>query len=87
VGVAACVWGAVAGAPVVGGVAAAVLLADYALWQRRRQPWHDWAVILPLLVPIGCGIWMVWVERAPGVGLFGVACVLISYHGRHHPLE
>jgi hypothetical protein len=70
-----------------GAVAATVLLLDYWLWQRRGEPWHDWAVILPLLVPIAASLWIVWNHRLPGIGLLGISCVLISYHGRHHPLE
>jgi hypothetical protein len=78
----------VVGAPVQGAVAAAVLVVDYALWKRRGEPWHDWAVILPLLVPIACAIWILWNHhRLPGIGLLGISCVLISFHGRHHPLE
>lgn len=86
-GIAAAVWGAVVGVPVGGAVAAVVLLVDYLGWRRRGQPWHDWRVILPLLVPIGCAIWIVWAHRLPGIGLLGISCVLISYHGRHHPAE
>jgi hypothetical protein len=86
-GVAAAVWGAVVGVPAGGAAAAAVLLGDYGLWLARGRPWHDWAVILPLLVPIGIAVWVVWEHRLPGIGLLGISCVLISYHGRHHPLE
>ena len=84
---AAAVWGAIAGEPLPGAVAAAVLAADYVWWRRRGRPWHAWSVILPLLVPIAAAIVIVWKHRLPGVGLLGISCVLISYHGRHHPLE
>jgi hypothetical protein len=85
--VAAAVWGAFSGEPVLGAVAAAVLAADYMSWRRRGGPWHDWSVILPLLVPIAAATVIVWNHRLPGIGLLGISCVLISYHGRHHPLE
>jgi hypothetical protein len=26
-------------------------------------------------------------EVGPGIGLVGLLCTLISYHGRHHPFE
>jgi hypothetical protein len=26
-------------------------------------------------------------EVGPGIGLVGLLCVLITYHGRHHPFE
>ncbi len=76
---------------------------DYLLWERRRRPWHDWTVILLLLPAIFAAVWIavggliLGVERSdsgrllyevgPGVGLTGLLCVLISYHGRHHPFE
>jgi hypothetical protein len=44
-------------------------------------------VIVLLLPVIACAVWITWVDRAPGIGLLGIGCVLISYHGRHHPLE
>jgi hypothetical protein len=78
-------------------------VTDYLLWARRRRPWHDWTVILLLLPAILAAVWIAvgglidGVERTdserllyevgPGVGLTGLICVLISYHGRHHPLE
>jgi hypothetical protein len=78
-------------------------VTDYLLWERRRRPWHDWTVILLLLPAIFAAVWIavggliLGVERTdserllyevgPGVGLTGLLCVLISYHGRHHPLE
>ncbi|MBD0290708.1 MAG: hypothetical protein ICV74_05580 [Thermoleophilia bacterium] len=86
--------------------AAVVLVAaacDYALWVRRRKPWHDWTVIVLLLPAIAASVWvavgglMTGVERSdgerllaevgPGVALTGILCTLISYHGRHHPGE
>ncbi len=76
---------------------------DYALWTRRGRPWHDWTVILLLLPAILAAVWIAvgglvtGVERSdearlllevgPGVALTGLLCTLISYHGRHHPLE
>jgi hypothetical protein len=81
----------------------ALALADYALWEARRRPWHDWTVILLLLPAIFAAVWigvgglLLDVERTdsgrlvyevgPGIGLTGLLCVLISYHGRHHPFE
>jgi peptidoglycan/LPS O-acetylase OafA/YrhL len=76
-------------------------LGDYVLWERRNRPWHDWTVIL--LPAILAAVWIAvgglvtGVERSdearlllevgPGVALTGLLCTLISYHGRHHPLE
>jgi hypothetical protein len=84
-----------------GALIAAVALVDYALWERRNRPWHDWVVILLLLPAIFAAVWigvgglLLDVERTasgrlvyevgPGVGLTGLLCTLISYHGRHHP--
>jgi hypothetical protein len=78
-------------------------LADYLLWERRGRPWHDWTVILLLLPAIFAAVWigvgglLLDVERTdggrlalevgPAVGLTGLLCTLISYHGRHHPDE
>jgi hypothetical protein len=78
-------------------------LGDYALWERRGRPWHDWAVILLLLPAILAAVWIAvgglvtGVERSdearlllevgPGVALTGLLCTLVSYHGRHHPRE
>ena len=81
----------------------ALAVADYALWLRRKRPWHDWTVILILLPAILSSVWiavgglvtgversdegrLLW-EVGPGVALTGLLCTLISYHGRHHPLE
>jgi hypothetical protein len=103
---AACV--ALLSGEVVTGVLPAALVAglvaaDYALWERRRRPWHDWTVILLLLPAILASVWiavgglLLDVERTdggrlafevgPGVALVGLLCTLISYHGRHHPGE
>jgi hypothetical protein len=93
---------------VLTGILPAVLVlvlavADYALWSRRKRPWHDWTVILILLPAILAAVWiavgglvtgversddgrLLW-EVGPGVALTGLLCTLISYHGRHHPLE
>ncbi len=78
-------------------------VVDYVLWTKRGRPWHDRAVILLLLAPILSAVWIcvgglvTGVERSdearlllevgPGVALTGLLCTLISYHGRHHPLE
>jgi hypothetical protein len=78
-------------------------VADYLLWSARARPWHDWTVILLLLPAILAAVWIAvgglvtGVERSdearlllevgPGVALTGLLCTLISYHGRHHPLE
>jgi hypothetical protein len=82
---------------------AALALVDYVLWERRHRPWHDWTVILLLLPAIFAAVWIgvggllldvartqsgrLVDEVGPGIGLTGLLCVLISYHGRHHPLE
>lgn len=84
-------------------VIAVLAVADYMLWEARVRPWHDWTVILLLLPPILAAVWIACgglvmdVERSdearlllevgPGVALTGLLCTLISYHGRHHPLE
>jgi hypothetical protein len=78
-------------------------VADYALWSRRKRPWHDWTVILLLLPTIFAAVWIavgglvtgiersdeerLLLEVGPGVALTGLLCTLISYHGRHHPSE
>ena len=77
--------------------------ADWRLWEKRGRPWHDWTVILLLLPAIFAAVWIgvggliTGVERTdsdrllyevgPGIGLVGLLCTLISYHGRHHPFE
>ena len=81
----------------------ALAVFDYALWSRRNRPWHDWTVILLLLPAILAAVWIavgglsrgvaggaaprLLLEVGPGVALTGLLCTLISYHGRHHPLE
>ena len=81
----------------------ALAAGDYVLWERRNRPWHDRPVILLLLPAILAAVWIAvgglvtGVERSdearlllevgPGVALTGLLCTLISYHGRHHPLE
>ena len=81
----------------------ALAAGDYALWEHRRRPWHDWTVILLLLPAILAAVWIAvgglvtGVERSdearlllevgPGVALTGPLCTLISYHGHHHPPE
>lgn len=82
---------------------AALALGDYWLWERRHRPWHDWTVILLLLPAIFAAVWigvgglLLDVERSdsgrlvyevgPGLGLVGLLCTTIAYHGRHHPFE
>jgi hypothetical protein len=86
-----------------GALIAGLVLVDYWLWERRNRPWHDWTVILLLLPAIFAAVWigvgglLVDVSRAdsgrllyevgPGIGMVGLLCTLISYHGRHSPLE
>ena len=100
-------WVVAASGEVLTGILPGVLVvilavADYALWSRRKRPWHDWTVILLLLPAILAAVWIAvgglvtGVERSdearlllevgPGVALTGLLCTLISYHGRHHPL-
>jgi len=78
-------------------------VADYGLWTTRARPWHDWTVILLLLPAILSAVWIavgglvtgvdrsdearLLLEVGPGVALTGLLCTLISYHGRHHPLQ
>jgi hypothetical protein len=84
-----------------GAVIAGLALADYWLWERRNRPWHNWSVILLLLPAIFAAVWigvgglLLDVDRSdsgrlvyevgPAIGLVGLLCTLISYHGRHHP--
>jgi hypothetical protein len=84
-------------------VVLALALADHALWERRGRPWHDWTIIVLLLPPILASVWIavgglvmgvdrsddarLLLEVGPGVALTGHLCTLISYHGRHHPVE
>ena len=83
------------------GLAAGFTIAAYALWLRRKRPWHDWTVIALCLPAIAAAVWIavgglvVGTERTnaarllfevgPGVALTGLLCTLVSYHGRHHP--
>ena len=78
-------------------------LTSFTLWANRGHPWHDPAVIGWLLPGIAAAVWIavgglvldverteaerVAFEVGPGVALTGILCTLISYHGRHHPLE
>jgi hypothetical protein len=101
-------WVAIASREVWTGVVPAALIValasvDYALWESRKRPWHDWTVILLLLPAIFAAVWIgvggllldvEWTddgrllyEVGPGIGLVGLLCTLISYHGRHHPFE
>jgi hypothetical protein len=86
-----------------GSLVAGLALVDYGLWERRHRPWHDWTVILLLLPAIFAAVWIgvgglllevhrsdsgrLVYEVGPGLGLVGLLCTLISYHGRHHPFE
>jgi hypothetical protein len=86
-----------------GALIAALTLADYWLWERHLRPWHDWTVILLLLPAIFAAVWIgvggllldvtrsdsdrLLFEVGPGIGLVGLLCTLIAYHGRHHPDE
>ena len=81
----------------------ALAVADYVVWERRGRPWHDWTVIVLLLPAIFAAVWIgvgglllgaersddgrLALEVGPGVGLTGLLCTLISYHGRHRPGE
>ena len=76
-------------------------LTDYVLWDRRGRPWHDWTVILLLLPAIFAAVWLgvggllldvertddgrLALEVGPAIGLTGLLCTLISFHGRHRP--
>jgi hypothetical protein len=76
---------------------------SYLAWERRDRPWHDWTVILTLLPAILASVWIgvgglllhvartddqrLVLEVGPGIGLVGLLCTLIAYHGRHHPDE
>jgi hypothetical protein len=82
---------------------ALLAVADWQLWEKRSRPWHDWTVILLLLPAIFSAVWIgvggllldvdrtdsgrLLYEVGPGIGLVGLLCTLISYHGRHHPFE
>ena len=86
---------------VPGFLIAPLALLDYWLWERRNRPWHDWTVILLLLPAIFAAVWIgvggllldvsredssrLLYEVGPAIGLVGLLCTLISYHGRHHP--
>ena len=81
----------------------ALAVADYVVWERRARPWHDWTVIVLLLPAIFAAVWIgvgglllgaersddgrLALEVGPGVGLTGLLCTLVSYHGRHRPGE
>jgi hypothetical protein len=86
-----------------GALIVVLAVADWRLWEERSRPWHDWTVIFLLLPAIFSAVWLgvgglvLDVERSdsgrllyevgPGIGLVGLLCTLISYHGRHHPFE
>ncbi|HEX5469868.1 MAG TPA: hypothetical protein VFW80_12560 [Gaiellaceae bacterium] len=85
------------------GLAALLALVSYVHWERHGRPWHDWTVILVLLPAILASVWIgvggllldvarsedgrLVYEVGPGIGLVGLLCTLIAYHGRHHPDE
>jgi hypothetical protein len=85
------------------GAIVVLALGDYLLWERRARPWHDWTVILLVLPAIFAAVWLgiggllldvertgdgrLALEVGPGLGLTGLLCTLISYHGRHPPDE
>ena len=76
---------------------------SYVHWERHGRPWHDWTVILTVLPAILASVWIgvgglildvartddqrLLYEVGPGIGLVGLLCTLIAYHGRHHPHE
>jgi hypothetical protein len=78
-------------------------LDSYLYWGGRGRPWHDWGVILQLLPAVLASVWIgvggllldvartddgrLVYEVGPGIGLVGLLCTLIAYHGRHHPDE
>jgi hypothetical protein len=78
-------------------------LVSHIHWERHGRPWHEWSVILTLLPAILASLWIgvggllldvartddarLVYEVGPGIGLVGLLCTLISYHGRHHPDE
>jgi hypothetical protein len=86
-----------------GALVAALLSLDYVIWERRNRPWHDWTVILLLLPAIFAAVWIgvggllldvtrsdsdrLLFEVGPGIGVVGLLCTLIAYHGRHNPNE
>ena len=86
---------------VPGLAALAFALADYGVWLRRGRPWHDGTVIALLIPVLACALWigvggtvadvhrskggLLLLEIGPGLALTGLACTLISYHGRHRP--
>jgi hypothetical protein len=86
-----------------GAVVVALVGLDYVIWERRNHPWHDGTVILLLLPAIFAAVWIgvggllldvtrsdsdrLLFEVGPGIGLVGLLCTLIAYHGRHHPNE
>ena len=78
-------------------------IVSYVHWERHGRPWHDLAVILTLLPAILTSVWIgvggllldvtrtddqrLVYEVGPGIGLVGLLCTLIAYHGRHRPDE
>jgi hypothetical protein len=82
-------------------LAALLFVADYLVWRARGKPWHDPTVLVLLLPALACGLWIgvgglvagvhrgspgrLLLEVGPGLALTGLACTLVSYHGRHRP--
>ena len=87
--------------PAARGVVLAVV--DDVHRERHGRPGHDWTVIQVLLPAIFASVWIgvggllldvtrtddqrLVYEVGPGIGLVGILCTLIAYHGRHHPLD
>ena len=83
--------------------AAWIMITSSSKWSFVARPWHDWTVILVLLPAILASVWIgvggllldvrrsddarLVYEVGPGIGLVGLLCTLIAYHGRHHPEE
>ena len=86
-----------------GSVVVVLAIVSYVHWERHGRPWHNWVVILTVLPAILASVWIgvdgllldvtrtddqrLVYEVGPGIGLVGLLCTLVAYHGRHHPDE
>lgn len=67
--------------PLWGALAAASVVAAYALWVARGRRWHDLVVVAALMPALAASV------TARSLALTGLVATLAGYQGRHHPRE